>query len=339
LVLFLVHRNYYIISMGKAKLYLTLFFMSVAAVSFAKGHGGGHGGHHSGGHHSGGGHSGGGNRTAGTGARTSSAGGSGQRSGNRTTVGGGIVTRVNGPRGGNGINNYQLSGPRTTGAGGYYNGYRSYYYGDHWSTYPRNYYGYDPFYNPYFYNPYFSSWSLGMGYMYAPSYNYGTPNNNYNPGGEEPLDGYVVFEHDTISGDIIIKQNAILLSAADSTKGYDYVFKIKKPGLTCVTAFNDDNKALNLVRLKDNPKKLWRIVHEGVLMIYDGRHDFIYRPEDVDLRTLMVVYNTQEQSINSPSPGKTKDWLTGLVNQIYGQKLNPKDFTWSELLIYIDKLD
>ena len=341
---------------------LILVFLASALLfsvnSFAKGHGGGgHGGGHSGGH--GGGHSGG---RGGGGGHIGGRQGSGHMSrggyasprttsrtmgaSQRTTSGTLPTTnQINGfrsvPRTNTNV------GPRKYGVIGTPNA--NYHPYEHWNSYPYYYYGYYG-YAPY-YDPYFSMWSFGLNFMYTPHY-YPTTSgyNNDNQGGggsndryddNESMEGFVVYEHDTISGEITITNNAVLLETADTARGYDYKFKMKQQGLQYVSVYdnNDTNNQLNLVRLKDDNKKLLRQVHTGKLAIYDGRHTFIHRPEDIDVGTIMVVYNGQSDAIYSSSVGKTKEWLTEYVNKAYGLTLNPKDFTWKELLIYIDKLD
>ena len=131
----------------------------------------------------------------------------------------------------------------------------------------------------------------------------------------------------------------ILVETADTARGYDYKFRIKKPGLDYVTVYNDDNKQINLVRLKDEPKTLYRVIHEGKLNIYDERHDFIYRPEDVDARTLIVVYNGEIVHLHGHSLEREKERLAAFVNKAYGTDLDPQKYNWKQLLIYIDKLD
>jgi len=332
--------------MKKVKAYFTFVFLFVATCSFAKGHGGGHGhgGHgHSGGNHSSG-HSSSSSHSSSRSTQSSSANNKTTNhtttnrttSGSRTTAGTPVgVTNVSGYR--NNVRVNQVNGVRSIGtAPAYSGGGYGYYPREYPPSYPYYYYGYAPFYN----YPYFGMWSFGMGITYSPSYSTAPPpSNNYGPQSNEPLDGYVVFEHDTLSGDITIRPNSISLVTADSVRGYDYVFKIKKPGLTCVTAYNEDDKQLNLVRLQSDPKKLWRVVHTGKLSLYDERHGFIYRPEDVDVKSLTVVYEGHEESLNSSSANETKNWLTDYVNKAYGLNLNAKDYNWNSLLIYIDRLD
>lgn len=308
------------------------------ATAIAKGHGGGHGGgHHSGGHGGhGGGYGGGRSSSPGHSMAAKSTGRSTGNAASRTvatsrSLPGGYRAPVR--------NSTYVSGRYMTNGGAYYGGYRREFY----NPYPYYYNAYPP----YFYNPYFSMLSYGMYFNYTPNYYSGGPSHynngdNTNPNNypaEEDLDGYVVYAHDTISGAVTIKNNTIAVETADTARGYDYRFKIKKQQLQCVTVYNDDNKQVNLVRLKDEPKKLWRIIHEGKLNIYDERHDFIYRPEDIDPKTLIVVYNGELVHIHARSMEATKQRLTSFVNKAYGSDLDPNKYSWKALLVYIDKLD
>jgi hypothetical protein len=344
------------------KHFILLFTLSsflTTNTSIAKGHGGGHGGSHGGGHgaghvggyagarsgsHSSGGYGGGSHGSGGYGSGHSSSGHSmalpiSHSTGNAASrtvatsrsLPGGYRAPVR--------NSTYVSGKNRASGRMYYGGYHREYY----NPYPY-YYNACPLY---FYNPYFSMLSFGLNFNYTPNYYSGGPSNynngNYtDPGNypsEEDLDGYVVYAHDTISGAVTIKNNSVSVETADTARGYDYRFKIKKQQLQCVTVHNDDNKQVNLVRLKDEPKKLWRIIHEGKLNIFDERHDFIYRPEDIDARTLIVVYNGEIVHIHARSMEATKQRLTSFVNKAYGNDLDASKYSWKELLVYIDKLD
>ena len=213
-------------------------------------------------------------------------------------------------------------------------------------------YGYNPYYNnPYFYNPYFDMMSMGMSFMFTPHYCLGRPvmggynsynDNNYQDAYDnspEVSTGYVVYENDTINGNMIIGNRSIRLSAADSVQDYEYVFRDRKKGLKFVMATNEDQKELDLVRLGDNEKKLFRIIHLGKLNIYDEGRGFIYKPEDIQANTITVVYNGEVISLESHNNNQTKLRLASFINKVYGTDINPNNMDWNSLLIYIDKLD
>jgi len=224
-----------------------------------------------------------------------------------------------------GYNGYTYEG------GGYGYGYGApgYYYGN---------YGYSPI----LFDPFFSMFSFGAGMVYTPHYNYAnTENTNENTNNAEGqyMDGYVVYAMDTIAGDVKLTSNAVFIESKDSVRSYDYKFHLKQKELAFVSLYNSDGTQVCLTRIKTDPKKLWRIVHEGKLNLYDQNFGFIYKPEDIDYRSVMVLYNGEPQFIGSSSKAQTKQRLTEYINKIYGADLNPNDFTWKQLLIYLDKLD
>ena len=341
--------------MKQILLFFTLPCLLLAGHSFAKGHGGGHGGGHSGGGHSGGGHAHAAPHPGGQQGNTRSSGSSfsGHKAATHTSSKT-IITRSTSPskiaanhghqyatglatplpRTGLGANSATTTSYTTPAS---FENYNNGYYGNPYSYYP--YYA-----SPIFYDPYYSPFMFYFGYMYSPNY---YPVNSPMYAGttyddqiiKEPMDGFVVFYNDTLSGAVTVARRAVSMETTDSGKDYDYHFREKDPGLQCVTVYNEDNKQLNLVRLKGDTKKLWRVIHTGKLNIYDGRRGFIYKPEDVDLKTLTISYNAEITSINSSSAQETKQWLTGYVNQVYNLNLDPNKFTWKELLIYVDKLD
>ena len=215
-------------------------------------------------------------------------------------------------------------------------------------SYPSYYYGYyNPYYNdPFAYNPYYSMWALGFSMMYSPNYPYSTsgPSNSDDQGYsdnymEDDLEGFVVYAHDTLSGAVTLRTNTVYLATTDSGRKYDYTFRARDKELAYVSAFNSEDKQVKLVRLDKNSRKLWRVVHEGKLNLYDDDHRFIYRPEDIDKMSLVAEFNGETKSLKSFSGTKSKEQLAEYMNAAYGLHLDPKNFTWNQLLIYLDKLD
>ncbi len=351
-------------------------FLLLSTPSSAKGHGGhggGGGGHHGGGgghHSSGGGHaaarsSAGGNHAP---ARSNSTGGSRAPIHNSPqrapATNGGVAAprqfvsrrpatasrgpvQVANPRAGirTPENNYRVT-PAGARIAPVYSS--PYYTQEHWGYY-NPYYGYSPYYG----YPGYAILSFGAGFYYTPHYGYaGAPynsgynNNNdaYNNNSEVDgydMQGFVVYERDTIQGIVTMEKNKVEIQNIDSGKHYDYSFKTKKAGLTYITLYESDssNNQLNLVRLQGDKKNLWRVVHEGKLNIYDKRRGFIYSPDDVDMKTIKVVYNGQSEALYAHSVSDAKRKLTEYVNTAYGSNLDARNFTWKELLVYIDKLD
>ena len=314
-------------------------FLLVMPLSFGKGHGGhgGHGGGHGGGRSGGSRQSSGGSRQS-SGSRKQAPGGSRQVSGGgtkRAAAAGGTARSMAGENRAIVYRHYPAAVQRI-GVNEYgNNAYRYNYY--EYGAYGYPYY-YNYGYNPFFYNPWGGLFFLGGGIMYSPHYSYANAPAQNDQGPQE-LEGYVVYEHDTITGLVTIESNAVLVESKDAQRNYDYKFKLGNKGLEYVNVYNTDSSVLNMVRIKDGPKKMMRIVHEGRLNVYDANHGFIYKPEDIDAYSLTVVYNGVPEHIGSSSTPRTKLRLTEYVNKAYGLELNPNDFSWKELLVYMDKLD
>lgn len=336
-------------------LFFTLSCLSFSLPAYAKGHGG-HGGGHSGGHsgshggsHSGihavGGHSNGNSHFSSSGIRHTTSRAAITRSTSPSTIAAHHARSMR-PMTAQRANTAPMVGAAAGSRGGagtanppenYNSGYSGYYYNPYYSYYPY-------YYSPVFYDPYYSPFMFYYGFMYTPNYYPGsapmyTNSDNNEQLSKEPMDGYVVFFNDTLSGAVTVDKRAISLETIDSGRNYDYRFHQKDQGLQYVTVYNEDDKQLNLVRLKEEPKKLLRVIHTGKLNIYDSRRGFIYKPADIDVKTLTVSYNGEVASLHSNSVNDTKEWLTQYVNQAYGLNLDPNKFNWTELLIYIDKLD
>jgi hypothetical protein len=344
----LEHKRLHIFGFMKQILLFVASCLFTAPGALAKGHVGGHGGGHSS-NHSGGGHTSTmhaapshsnieGSRNAGRNAAPTKTKLPLNRSTPPRTIAANHATNMpiyhNGvpltpPNGEPPINSGTGSGPSIPSYPSYYYGYYNPYYGD-----------------PFYYNPYFDMWSLGFSMMYSPTYPYlgGSSGTSYdegnsNDGVEDDMEGYVVYARDTISGAISLRTNTVFLATKDSSGSYDYKFRIGNKELEYVTAFNSEDKQVKLVRLDQNKRKLWRVVHEGKLNLYDDAHGFIYRPEDIDKMSLVAEFNGTTKTMRSFYGVKSKDQLTEYVNEAYGLHLDPKNFTWNQLLIYLDKLD
>ena len=176
------------------------------------------------------------------------------------------------------------------------------------------------------------------GYMPLPGYN-GYDNSSNGGTVQEYLEGFVVYARDTLKGQITLKTKTIFLEKTESGHNLDYKFRPAQEMLTAVRVINEDDKQLDLVRLKENPKKLWRLIHDGKLNLYDSRHNFIYQPEDIEIRSLKAVYNGNEIDLSATTTDEAKENLTELINTAYSSHLDARKFSWRELLIYLDKLD
>jgi hypothetical protein len=190
-----------------------------------------------------------------------------------------------------------------------------------------------------YYDPYLVYY--WMGGNYCPYYYYSNPSNNTSRDEEmiKGLPGFVVYGTDTLHGNITIKHKEVLLKSAGPGKNDNWAFSLKTNVLNFVSVYGKDNSRLALVRLNDDSKNLLRIIHEGKLNIYDARLAFLKRPEDIDIKSLRVVYNGEESYVYYHSMQDAKRRLVKYINKAYGSHLNPDYFNWKGLISYIDKLD
>jgi len=334
-----INYPFTILSMKRFILFFAVALFVSVSPSFAKGHGGGHGGgHHSSSRSSSGFSNYGNSRTS---AATSRSTGASSRSSAVASAPAHISAQPIPVRkaaaGSSATTTGSGSGVAGSGNGyGYQGFYGSSYYPPEYYT---AYYGYG--YNPFFYDPFMMS--FGTGFMFSPHYNYVSSPNDNSSGNEQEtianMPGYVVFENDTLKGVVTLTGKGVNVETTDQQQKYDYAFAARKEGLTYVTVYNTDSSQLNLVRVDDDSRRLYRVIHEGKLNLYDGRHKFIYQPEDIDIQSLYVVYNGEGSELRARSKEDAKIRLTQFVNKAYGLNLDSKDFTWKALLVYLDKLD
>lgn len=152
--------------------------------------------------------------------------------------------------------------------------------------------------------------------------------------------GYVVYKKDTIRGYITIDRHDVYVEQpVDSGKSFYYSFKTTNTAMKCVTIYNKQNKSMTLVRLNESDKKLWRVVHQGKVCVYDDKIGFIYEPEDVNKDNITIIYNGEVETLTTFFGFDVKRALADYMNEAYSLKINPVSYTWRDLLVYIDKLD
>ncbi len=153
-------------------------------------------------------------------------------------------------------------------------------------------------------------------------------------------DGYMVYNGDTMKGYFQTSKFDILFQKPiNDHYAYYFVYQKNDPILNALAFYNyKDKKPLYLKKL-ENPRKLFRVIHQGKLNIYDDRPFFIYKTHDIDKNNIVVEYNGEIDHITSFLPVFTKSDLIGYINEIYGLHLVPKELSWQELLIKIDELD
>ncbi len=154
-------------------------------------------------------------------------------------------------------------------------------------------------------------------------------------------DGYIVYRNDTIHGLIMLYKFELWFQVPiNDDYSYFFTYSLKDPSLRTIMMYNNaDKKPLCFTRLKDNDKRLMRVLHEGKLNIYDDRIGYIYKPQDIDKNLIVVEYEGVIDDLSSFFTESTKRDLIGYINDAYGIKLIPKDISWEQLLVKIDQLD
>ena len=70
-----------------------------------------------------------------------------------------------------------------------------------------------------------------------------------------------------------------------------------------------------------------------------GLDDKIYKPNQVDKNLIVVAYNGHVKELGSFFTANTKRKVVGYVNNAYNLDINPKEISWQDLLMEVDKLD
>jgi len=160
------------------------------------------------------------------------------------------------------------------------------------------------------------------------------------PGSVNRAAGYVVYNSDTIRGIIsFTKFDVFIEQPINKEFSYYYQFNTRNLHLKAVVTYNVDNKPLYLVRVSPRGHKLFRLVHEGKLTIYDDRFSYIYHPEQIDKNLIVVAYKGHVKEFGSFFTTGTKRNLIDHVNDVYGLDLDPRNISWKELLITLDGLE
>ena len=160
------------------------------------------------------------------------------------------------------------------------------------------------------------------------------------PGSVNRAAGYVVYNADTIKGIISFNRFDVFVEQPINKEySYYYQFNSRNLHLKAVVTYNVDNKPLFLVRVSPKDHKLFRLVHEGKLNIYDDRFAYIYNPDQIDKNLIVVAYKGRVKEFGSFFTAGTKRNLIAHVNSIYGLDLDPRSITWKQLLMTLDGLE
>ncbi len=147
------------------------------------------------------------------------------------------------------------------------------------------------------------------------------------------LDGYLVYDRDTMSGIITMEKDRALLEQPHNAHNESvYTAKFDDRYLRAITLF-EGNRELYLVRLSASDKHLWRLVHSGRINVYDDRSTFP-TVNNIDKANLRISYAGDGVKTIS---GKAQ--LVDYINKVYSLHLTAKDYSWKQLFGLIDTLD
>lgn len=153
-------------------------------------------------------------------------------------------------------------------------------------------------------------------------------------------EGYVVYKTDTVRGYITIDNKDVYVQQPVAAGKYVYYsYRTNNSSLKCVVLYNTEDKSMELVRLNNNDKRLWRVVHRGKVTVYDDKIGFIYEAKDIDKDNVVIIYNDEVEKMRTVFGFDVKQTLIDDINRAYGYQLDPKNYTWQQTLEFIDALD
>ncbi len=147
--------------------------------------------------------------------------------------------------------------------------------------------------------------------------------------------GYLVYDKDTFEGKISYDaMDFVMPCKKDST---DY-FDIEDPSLKYV--FLDAGDSIHkivLERLDNN--KMYRLLHNGKLMIFDTYYNFDYHSKEIFKKDMAIIYDGKMEKINDKAIEDCKSRLIFCINKVYGLNIKPGDYDENGLLLFIQKLN
>jgi len=153
-----------------------------------------------------------------------------------------------------------------------------------------------------------------------------------------PLNGYIVYDKDTLTGLIILNNLSVSLGKSANNKdenGHKYFYNDRL--LKSVVVYGK-NQELFLTRINSGDKTLSRVLHFGRLRIFDDRYCFI-SPDNIDKGRMKVAFDDQFKTVGSFVSLDTRYPLIKSVNKIYGLHLKTSEYSWDHLYSYITMLD
>ncbi len=146
------------------------------------------------------------------------------------------------------------------------------------------------------------------------------------------FDGYIVYDHDTISGIVTITHNAVAVERPINRPNWDSRSAMLNDRKLSAIMVQKGPKTLHLIRLENN-KHLSRLVHNGKLMVFDHSYSFI--TADNVSKHLTVV----EKKQGLTSHIQSMEQLIDAVNRAYGLHLFPETISKRDLIAVVNRLD
>jgi|GEM_PF-2400380 len=147
--------------------------------------------------------------------------------------------------------------------------------------------------------------------------------------------GYAVYNNDTLRGTLYIKGETVTITNAAGT-GTKY--KLIDTNLHTLYLTDKDNQRLFLTKFDAKENTFYRLVYTGKLSLYDYSYTFDYSHRGIKLDDMKVAYNNKIEDMNTFWTTFPKKRLVYYINKVYGQQLNPKEYSKAEVLDYLKKL-
>ena len=147
------------------------------------------------------------------------------------------------------------------------------------------------------------------------------------------LDGYIVYDQDTISGIVTLDHHSVYLEQPiNEKKEYSYHALMNDKYLKSIALFRGSEE-LYLTHIPGDHKKMWRVLHSGKLMVYDDNYAFS-ASKNIDHNNMRILLPGHANYLDIES----KKQFIWCINKAYGLHLKSKDFTWRRLFDYMDTL-
>ncbi len=146
------------------------------------------------------------------------------------------------------------------------------------------------------------------------------------------FDGRVMHGRDTIEGIVTIVANGVSVEHGTITNRRTSSWALSDTSLKAIVVYKGIRQ-LRLVRLNATDKHLCRMVHSGLLNVYDRSYSFV-TPQNV--RRKLIVQATATGETAHIDDDKA---LAAAINKAYGTSLNASEETRAGLVTYLHRLD